>query len=263
MTERIAAAGALIAAARLSRTPLGVLPEEIRPRDGAESYAVQDAVHDRLASTSIGPRIGYKIGCTTAVMQAYLGLQHPCSAGIFAGVVHPAGATIRSVDYRRVGVECEIAVRLARDVLPGEGPFTADVLRNVVASYMAAIEIVDDRYVDWRATDAATLIADDYFAAGCALGAEVPAAAVGDPAALVGTTVINGAVVGEGRGSDVLGSPLNALAWLAENLAMRGQWMRQGEVVLTGSLVETKWLARGDRVTVSVSGLGSVELAVD
>ncbi|MEP2926242.1 MAG: fumarylacetoacetate hydrolase family protein, partial [Bauldia litoralis] len=129
-----------------------------------------------------------------------------------------------------------------------------------VAAYMPAIEIVDDRYADWRTTDTPTLIADDFFAAGCVLGD--PVRAVGAPGETVGVTTINGAEAGRGLGSDVMGDPLNALAWLANSLAARGQGLRKGEIVLTGSLVETKWLDRGDRVTVSISGLGTVELSV-
>ena len=196
-------------------------------------------------------------------MQDYLGLHHPCAAGVFAGVVHRSGAAVAFDGYRRIGVECEIAVRLGRDLVPGATPFVGDGLGEAVESCMAAIEIVDDRYVDWRAMDAETLIADDYFAAGAVLGPEIPASSVGDLAAVVGVTLINGVEVGRGRGSDVLGNPLNALAWLANTLAARDRYLHKGEIVLTGSLVETKWLARGDRVRISVSGLGIVDLAVD
>jgi 2-oxo-3-hexenedioate decarboxylase/2-keto-4-pentenoate hydratase len=242
--------------------PLAILPEAIRPRDLAESYATQAAVHDRLAATRIGKRIGYKIGCTTRVMQDYLGLPHPCHAGLFAGVIHADGARLRSRDYRRIGIECEIAVRLAADLPAQAGPFTRDAVAPAVAAYMAAIEIVDDRYVDWRATDAATLIADDYFAAGAVLGPAIPAGETGDIAGMTGTTSINGGEAGRGRGSDVMGHPLNALAWLANSLAAAGIFLKAGETVLTGSLVETRWLRAGDGASVTVAGLGTVTLDV-
>jgi 2-oxo-3-hexenedioate decarboxylase/2-keto-4-pentenoate hydratase len=167
---------------------------------------------------------------------------------------------LRFDDYRRVGVECEIAVRLGRDLSAGSAPVTAASVRDAVAAYMAAIEIVDDRYADWRTTDTPTLIADDFFAAGCVLGE--PVADPGDPAALVGTTTINGVEVGRGKGADVMGHPLNALAWIATSLAARGTNLRQGEIVLLGSLVETKWLERGDHVAIAIEGLGLVQMTV-
>jgi 2-oxo-3-hexenedioate decarboxylase/2-keto-4-pentenoate hydratase len=69
--------------------------------------------------------------------------------------------------------------------------------------------------VDWRTTDTPTLIADDFFAAGCVLGEPVYADDVGDIAATIGRTTINQVEVGRGIGKDVMGHPLNALAWLA------------------------------------------------
>ncbi len=75
MTD-IRAAAETIAAARRSRTPLESLAADIAPATEAEGYLIQDAVHDLLAS-EVGARIGYKIGCTSAVMQQYLNIPHP------------------------------------------------------------------------------------------------------------------------------------------------------------------------------------------
>ncbi len=260
--ERIAAAASVIADARLRREPLGLLSDDLRPRDLGESYRTQAEVHERLAATRVGSRIGYKIGCTTKVMQDYLGLSHPCHAGLFAGVIHPDDAALRAGDFCRIGIECEIAVRLGSDLRPTGTAFTRERVARAVAAYMTAIEIVDDRYIDWRQTDAATLIADDYFAAGAVLGPPIAAAAIADAAALVGVTAINGKEVGRGRGSDVMGHPLNALAWLGNSLAEAGTYLKAGEIVLTGSLVETKWLAAGDKASVTVEGLGTVTLSI-
>jgi 2-oxo-3-hexenedioate decarboxylase/2-keto-4-pentenoate hydratase len=76
---------------------------------------------------------------------------------------------------------------------------------------------------------------------------------------LTGVTLINGAEVGRGRGGDVMGHPFEALAWLANNFAQRDQGLRAGEFVFTGSVVETKWVNAGDRVTMRIEGLGEVE----
>lgn len=259
--DRIAAAAEAIAGDRLVGRPLDTLPEAVRPRDESEAYAVQQAVHTRLTGGALfGRRVGTKIGCTTPVMQTYLGIPNPCSGAVFAGGVHASGATVAFDTYRRIGVECEIAIRLAHDLEIAGVPCTVGRAADAVSEFMPAIEIVDDRYVDWRQTDTPTLIADDFFAAGCVLGDPVPS--VDSPADLVGTTTINGVETGRGRGADVMGSPLNALAWLANDLATRGQTLKRGEIVLTGSLVETKWLERGDRVSVFISGLGAVDFGV-
>jgi 2-keto-4-pentenoate hydratase len=262
--DRIAAAAEVIATTRLSAGRLDVLAEAVRPRDELEGYRVQAAVHRLLAAeASIGDRIGYKIGCTTQVMQDYLGIASPCSGGVFAGGVHASGANLRHGDYRNLGMECEIAVRLGADLPANAAPFSRKTVAAAVAAYIPAVEIVDDRYRDWRQAGTPTLIADDFFSAGCVLGGSVPRTSVADAAELIGRTVINGVEAGRGQGSDVLGHPLNALSWLANSLASRGGSLKAGEIVLLGSLVETRWLAAGDRVRIEISGLGAVDLSVE
>ena len=68
---------------------------------------------------------------------------------------------------------------------------------------------------------------------------------------------ITGAEVGQGLGRDVLGHPLEALAWYANLQAGRGQALPAGAFVMLGSVVETKWLARGDVVEVEIESLGT------
>jgi len=257
MTD-IRAAAEIIAAARRSRTPLAPLAADIAPNTEADGYLVQDAVHELLAS-DVGARIGYKIGCTSAVMQQYLDIPHPCGGGVFAKGVHRSGASLRVADYVRVGVECEIAVRLGRDLLPGEAPFTAEWMAEAIEAYLPAIEIVDDRYVEWQTIGAPTLVADDFFAAGCVLGDPVPRSAAPDLLQVTGRALINGVEAGRGTGADVLGHPHNALAWLANHLAAGAKGLLAGEIVLTGSLVKTVWIEAGDKVVMELSGLGSVE----
>jgi 2-keto-4-pentenoate hydratase len=74
---------------------------------------------------------------------------------------------------------------------------------------------------------------------------------------------INGQHVGEGRGADAMGHPLDAVAWLANHLASIGRGLVRGDVVITGSLITTKAVAAGDVVRYDLTELGSVELRVD
>jgi 2-oxo-3-hexenedioate decarboxylase/2-keto-4-pentenoate hydratase len=254
----IRAAAKTIAAARRNRTPLPPLAGDAAPRTEAEGYRIQDAVHELLAA-DYGARAGYKIGCTSPVMQQYLDIAHPCGGGVFANGVHQSGVSLSAADFVRAGIECEIAVRLARDLSATEAPFTAEWVAESIEAYLPAIEIVDDRYVKWETLGAPTLVADDFFAAGCVLGQPVARSAAPDLLAVVGRALINGSEVGRGTGADVLGHPHNALAWLANHLAANDKSLRAGEIVLTGSLVKTVWLNAGDQVVVELEGLGKVE----
>ncbi|MGJ4926258.1 2-keto-4-pentenoate hydratase [Bradyrhizobium sp. HKCCYLS2038] len=258
--DEVLAAAQLIVGARRERTPLAALPAHLQPKDEAAGYEIQHEVHWLLAEHA-GDFAGYKIGCTSKVMQDYIGIPHPCAGGVFAGGVHASGVVLRAADYVRVGVECEIAVRLAKDLLPLDAPFTIAHVGDAIGDCHAAIEIVDDRYVKWETMGAPTLVADDFFAAGCVLGPAVPRDRAGDLAAVQGRAFVNGALAGQGSGADVLGHPLHALAWLANHLAARGDGLEAGQLVLTGSLVKTVWLAAGDRVRMELDGLGVVEAA--
>lgn len=255
--NRISGAARLIASARRNRAPLRALPAGLAPPDEAEGYRTQRAVHDLLLP-HCGAIVGFKIGCTSAVMQQYLDIPHPCSGGVFARGVHDSGVSLRAADYVRVGVECEIAVRLGRDLAAPHAPFTADHVAPAIEAYLPAIEIVDDRYADWQTLGAPTLVADDFFAAGCVLGKPVARSAAPDLLDVVGRAVINGAEAGRGSGADVLGHPHHALAWLANHLAAEGRGLHAGQMVLTGSLVKTVWLVAGDAVEIELSGLGTV-----
>jgi 2-keto-4-pentenoate hydratase len=256
--DRILSAAQIIATARRNRAALKALATETAPRDEAEGYRVQRAVHDLLLPQA-GALVGYKIGCTSEVMQQYLDIAHPCGGGVFARGVHESGARLLAADYVRVGVECEIAVRMGRDLLPSEEPFTAEWVMEAIEAYMPAIEIVDDRYETWETLGAPTLVADDFFAAGCVLGAPVARNAAPDLLGVTGRALINGNETGRGTGADVLGHPHHALAWLANHLAAEGRGLHAGQIVLTGSLVKTVWLNADDHVVMELEGLGRVE----
>lgn len=256
--DKILAAAQMIATARRARAPLRQLSSDLVPADEAAGYQIQRAVHDLLLPQT-GSLVGYKIGCTSPVMQRYLGIPHPCGGGVFAQGVHDSGAVLRTGDYVRVGVECEIAVRLARSLSPGDAPFAAEWMMEAIEAYHPAIEIVDDRYVNWETMGAPTLVADDFFAAGCVLGKAVPRAKAPNLPSVEGRAMVNGEEVGRGSGADVLGHPHNALAWLANHLADQGKGLHAGQIVLTGSLVKTVWLNAGDHVQMELDGLGTVD----
>lgn len=252
-------AAQIIAAARKSLKPLPALPQQITPKCIEDGYRAQSEVH-RLLATELGPRVGYKIGCTSQVMQKYLGIPHPCAGGVHARGAHQSGVVLKAADFVRVGVECEIAVRLDKDFDPAEAPFTRDSVADSIECYLPAIEIVDDRYLQWETLGAPTLIADDFFAAGIVLGRPIARSAVADLVDVEGRALINGQETGRGTGADVLGHPHNALAWLANHLASQGTGLHAGEIVMTGSLVKTVWLEAGDEATMEFSDIGTVQV---
>eukprot|EP00035_Acanthoeca_spectabilis_P026303 m.462126 g.462126 ORF g.462126 m.462126 type:complete len:291 (+) comp22527_c0_seq1:58-930(+) len=229
-----------------------------------DAYHVQQHLHMAL-SPSLGPVVGTKVGCTTGVMQNYLGMSAPCFGGIYESTAHKGHVKLTHRDYHKVGVECEIAVILKSTIHPrNDGSLhTKDSVADSVGRAMAAIEIVDDRYVDFenRTPDWPIWVADDFFGAGCVLaedGAQTDWRDL-DLSKVTGRMQINGKEVGSGVGADIIeGHPLEALVWLANKRSARGEEIPAGHIVMLGSVVQTKWLQPGDLVECDVTGLGCV-----
>ena len=259
-----AAAAALLGRARQGAAAVEPLPDSLRPADEAGGYRVQRALRAWFAENGDSPPAGYKLGCTTPVMQAMLEVDAPVYGGVRAGDVHPSGAKLASAEFRAPGIECEIAVRLGTGIAARGRPPTRAEIGAAIAEAMPAIEIVDNRYGDWSALGTPTLIADDFFQAACILG--TPAADC-DPMALdtlTGRTLVDGAETGRGSGADVLGHPLDAVAWLARALGRRGAILGAGSLVMTGSLVKTVWLERFPAAArVEIEGIGAAAVRLE
>jgi 2-oxo-3-hexenedioate decarboxylase/2-keto-4-pentenoate hydratase len=106
------------------------------------------------------------------------------------------------------------------------------------------------------------MVAGNVWNAGIIVGAPVSDWRRLDLAQLTAKLSINGREIGTGEGGDVMGNPLNALAWLAETRAATGTPLRRGTIVMTGSMVPIQFPSVGDRAIVEVEGLGSAELVV-
>ena len=187
-------------------------------------------------------------------------MPHPCAGGIFDSTVRCQDGCFDFGSFLHVGVECEIAVQLGTALAAGDAPHTRASVSRAVAALFAAIEIVDDRYVDFgrRIPDGRTWVADDFFGAGIVLGEAVTEWKQLDLAELEGVMRINGTEVGRGFGRDIIhGHPLEALVWLANETARRDRELPAGWIIMLGSVVQTKWVAEGDTVDVEITGLDS------
>lgn len=217
------------------------------PSSIEDAYAQQAVLHEIMWERG-NTVVGNKIGCTTSVMQKYLGIAHPCSGGIYDSRLWRQSAaeepvTVPAGHALRLGLECELAVILGSTIEPDVSDLAS--LARAISSVHAAIECVDDRYEDFasRRPGAFAWIADDFFSCGSILGPALPV----DPQRLrdlSGAMWVNDVCVGEGAGSDIIaGDPLEALRWLAASeatAAMGG--LPKGWVVSLGSVCKTHWL---------------------
>jgi 2-keto-4-pentenoate hydratase len=223
----------------------------------ADAYRVQDAY---IAAIIAGDgTAGYKIGLTSLRMQKMCGINQPIRGTVFARRVFATGAHLSRSDYHHLGLEFEICVRLGRDLVSNGEPFTPERAGSAVDAVAAAIELVDDRHADYSVLHCETLVADNSWNAGIVVGAFRP-----PPSGLAeveGIAYQDGMEIARGRGADVLGHPFVPLAWLANHLAAAGRILRKGDVVMTGSIVTTRFPTGPFTYRFDVSGIGSVEVS--
>ncbi len=240
-----------------SRTPFTSVAREAKVRDVGSAYDIQDAYVRKLLTRQGAARAGYKIGLTSPRMQEMCGIGHPISGVVFDARVHASGMSARLSEHVHLGVEFEIGVRIGRDMDPDNLPRDVSEASAWIEAICPALELVEDRHADYRDLDVLSLIADNSWNAGAVLGSFVTEWP--DLASVLGAVEQDGVRIDAGRGEEVLGHPFEPILWLARHLAERGQVLKAGEVVLTGSLVRTRFPQPGQHYRFSLEGIGSVE----
>ena len=157
-------------------------------------------------------------------------------------------------------VEAEFAFEMARDLPPTAAPRSRQEIAAAVKGVLPGIEIVDSRFDEWTTIGAPSLIADNACNAAWVKGSLITDWQSIDLAAQAVRVTVNGKLLREGTGSNVLGHPLNALEWLVNNLSARGLGLKAGQYVTTGVTTEVYMAERGDRITADFGPVGSVDV---
>ncbi len=232
------------------------LPVEFRPTTRVEAYRVQAQVA-RLSAQKI---FGWKIAATSKAGQQHIGVDGPLAGRLLEKRAFASGATVSLANNIMNVIEAEFAFRMARDLPPRKTPYSLDEVVAAVASLHPAIEIPDSRYREFVSVGAPQLIADNacasYFVLGPAVVAEWRQYNL---ARHVVTAHVNGTLVREGRGENVLGDPRIALTWIANELSSVGDMLRSGETITTGTCIVPAAVAAGDHVIADFGVFGRAE----
>jgi 2-oxo-3-hexenedioate decarboxylase len=240
-TDRLDAIAADIQAVQDQARQLAPITAREAGFDLEAAYAVAARVHRVRTAAGAVPR-GRKIGFTNANIWPEYGVHQPIWGWVYEHTLVPAGTQPAQVSLAGLAepkIEPEIAFGMRSSPAPG-----ADVqaLLACIEWVAPAFEIVQSHFPGWK-FQAADTVADGGLHGRLVLGEPQPLAALGaDPAAaLAGLSVVlrrDGVEVETGRGSNVLGSPLAALAHLVALLAQQGgeAAVRPGEVVTTGTV---------------------------
>jgi 2-keto-4-pentenoate hydratase len=189
--------------------------------------------------------IGWKLGLNVGAVQQHFGLSRPVIGHLTTASLIESGATHSLARGTRVGVEPEVAIRL--------GP------EGSISSLGPAIEIVD---LDPAQTELEQILAGNVFHRGVVLGAPVEGFGPADLGTVTATVKRNGYVAERARFADTGEDPAAVVALIAERLAPLGEKLREGQVIIAGSLTSIVFVEPGDRVEVDLGPLGSLAFSL-
>jgi 2-oxopent-4-enoate/cis-2-oxohex-4-enoate hydratase len=219
---------------------------------------IEDAYHiqQRMIFRRIeqGERIvGKKIGVTSAAVMSMLGVSQPDFGYMLDGMIYGDGAAIDTSTLIQPKAEGEIAFVLKKDLM-GPGVSAADVLA-ATEGVMACFEIVDSRITDWKIKIQDT-VADNASCGVFVLGDRMVDPNLIDLRTCGMVLEKNGELVVTGAGAATMGSPVNAVVWLANTLGKLGIPLKAGEVILSGALGAMVPVKAGDNLRVTIGGIG-------
>ncbi|NMO21132.1 4-oxalocrotonate decarboxylase [Pyxidicoccus fallax] len=244
-------------AARLERREVAPLTREVPQLSLPDAYAIQEAgIRLRL---SRGERVvGLKMGLTSEAKRRQMNLDSPVYGVLTDRMQVPADGVVRLSEGIHPKIEPEIAFRIGREL---KGKVTRDEALDACVSVFAAMEILDSRYRDFKYFSLPDVVADNSSSSLFVLGtAEHPPRAM-DLTRLEMKMSVNGEVVQAARSDAISGDPVVSLLQLCELLAERGQVLPAGSIVLAGAATAAHMLKPGDRVQLTVEGLGSVAVS--
>jgi 2-keto-4-pentenoate hydratase len=235
-------------------TPIAPIRSQLSELDVDAAYAIQQENTARWQAE--GRRtVGSKIGLTSLAVQKQLGVDRPDFGVLFADMLVGEDEPVAVGRVLQPKIEAEVAFLLDRDI-DAEAPTIADVIL-AVGYAMPALEIVGSRITNWDIGIVDT-VADNASSGLFVLGGPVRKLDGLDLRALQMQMTRRDEVVSKGSGAACLGNPLNAMAWLAGELARRERRLRAGDIVLSGALGPMAAVNPGDVFEATMTGLGKV-----
>ena len=247
--------------ARQTREIPDALPEDLQPQDFDDAYLIQDALAVLMGEN----RSGWKIGGTNRAPQAEGSDQpslptNPLAGRLYWELTHNSPAHFKFSDFFAPIIEGEIAFRLGADLPASGAPYDRDAVAGAVAAILPTIDVIDPHIGNWKTAGSLTSVADSAYHGGFIIGAEISDWQNVDLRALEGKLIINDEVVATGKGADILGDPIEAAVWLANDRAVRGGGLKAGEILSTGACVGPRVVARGDICVADFGELGLVSI---
>jgi len=222
----------------------------------ARGYELQSAVAELRQRR--GERIiGYKVGCTSPRIRAQLGIDHCVTGRLYDSEQHPSGAVLSRERYANLAIEGELAVELSRE--PTADDFSGVEVPACVARVFPVIEL-HNHVMRGERPSAGELIAHNALHAGFVAGCGVsPKDARGEPSLAI---FADDRLLDECEGPTLIRTISSSLKWLMEIVRGRGDKLRAGQIILTGSIPSLIAVGEDCRIRVDAPPFGSVEVKI-
>lgn len=223
----------------------------------ADAYKIQffNISQRRMHGQSV---VGYKIGLTGKSAQNKFQTNEPDLGHLMNNMRIPENSPCFINTLISPKIECEIAFSVKKP-LKGPNVSSEDVLD--ATEYIApSFEIIDSRIKNWQ-NKLADTIADNGSAGRFYIGQNHFDVYNFDLSNMNIVLYKNNEFAGKGNSSEVCGSPVNAVAWLANRLAACDRGLESGDIVLSGAFFPPLPVTSGDVFTASFDGLNEISLS--
>ncbi|MCB1510401.1 MAG: hydratase [Hyphomicrobiaceae bacterium] len=255
-SDAVRRAAAQLAAWRAESTVGSELPEELRPQDASDAYTIQDAFMKAWPDR----RVGWKIGATAVPLQQKLGVTEPFAGPFYAADTVGTPARHPARLFPHLCIESEFAFRFSAALPPRPAPYARADILAAIGSVLPAIELVGPRFDTLLFGRAPTAIADCALNAGFVLGDDSSAWRQLDLVAQPVVLRVDGRIVAEGTGANVLGDPVVVLEWAVNHLSKRGHGIAAGEIISTGTTTGLVHIEPNQTAVADFGPLGEVSV---
>ena len=221
----------------------------------AEAIRIRDGLVAEL-SASQGKVVGYKAGLTNPAVQKRFNTTEPVRGALLEKMLLDDGAEV-PVKFGAIPFfEADLVV-VVKDEGINQAKTPADVMKHL-ASIRPFIELPDLVTAKEQPLSAAIITS---FNVGARLGVlGKPIAPTPEMADALGKMTVvmrdqDGKELARVPGAAILGHPLNAVVWLADDVAKSGGKLRAGDILSLGSFTPPNFQKAGMTITVTYEGL--------
>ncbi len=229
-------------------------PEGLNDADAACTRA---KVNRFLVQQTGAKVVGYKAGLTNPAVQKRFNATEPVWGVLYEPMMLKDGATVEAAFGARPVFEADLLVRVS-DARISQAKTPEQVLQSI-DQVIPAIEL-PDLVVEAPsklngAGVAAINVAARYFVTGAPIAVKRTPEFADSLAGMKVLVMGGGQDLDTGFGRDVLDHPLNAVAWLAQDLQKQGLSLKKGDLVSVGSFSKLMPPKAGQKIEVQYQGL--------